>query len=98
MAKQRTSWINLSLDAWRMGLEAQQVIGLRLAKMALGGVAASDEAALMISEKVAIVMATQGDAAVALMSGTAGGFPSRTLTAYRRKVRANRRRLMKDFA
>jgi len=27
-----TSWLQLSLDIWRASLEAQQVIGLRLAK------------------------------------------------------------------
>jgi hypothetical protein len=52
MAKRRTSWMNLSLDAWSLGFEAQQVIGLRMVKMALGGAAASDEASLMVSEKM----------------------------------------------
>jgi hypothetical protein len=28
-----TSWLQLSLDIWRASLEAQQVIGLRLAKL-----------------------------------------------------------------
>jgi hypothetical protein len=42
-------------------------------------------------------MATQGAAALAMMSGQAEGIPARTLIAYRRKVRANRRRLLKDF-
>lgn len=97
MAKRRTSWMNLSLDAWSLGFEAQQVIGLRMVKMALGGAAASEEASLMVSEKMHTAMATQGAAALAMMSGQAEGIPARTLVAYRRKVRANRRRLLKDF-
>jgi hypothetical protein len=97
MAKHRNSWMSLSLDAWSMGVEAQQVIGLRLAKMALGGAGAADEATLMVSEKMQTAMATQGAAVLALMSGQAGAIPARTLVAYRRKVSANRRRLLKGF-
>ena len=35
-----------------LGIESQQVIGLRLVKLAWGGTNAADEARLMISEKV----------------------------------------------
>ena len=97
MAKRQTSLFSLALDAWQMGIEAQQVIGLRLVKIALGGVAGSDEASLMVSEKMQTAVAVQGDMALALMSGNAGGIPARTLVTYRRKVAANRRRLLKDF-
>jgi hypothetical protein len=34
MKRQRSSWLSLSFNAWQAGLEAQQVIGLRLAKLA----------------------------------------------------------------
>jgi hypothetical protein len=46
------SWLSLSLNAWRASLEAQQVIGLRLAKLASGGNAAAGEASRMASEKL----------------------------------------------
>ena len=98
MARHRASWIGLSLDAWQMGIEAQQVIGLRLAKIAMGGAAGSQEATLMVSEKMQTAVAVQGDMAMALMNGTADGIPARTLATYRRKVAANRRRLLKDFS
>jgi len=97
MARRRTSWMSLSLDAWQMGIESQQVIGLRLAKIALGGAEASAEAQLMVTEKMETAMAVQAAAAVAMMSGGAHGIPGRTLATYRRKVRANRRRLLKGM-
>ena len=86
-------WLSLSLSAWQMGLEAQQVIALRLTKLAFGGEAAVKETALMISEKTESMLALQSDMALALMSGTGHLAPARAVTHYRRKIRANRRRL-----
>ena len=37
MSKNQPSWLRLSFDMWRAGFEAQQVIGLRLAKLMGGG-------------------------------------------------------------
>ncbi len=98
MAKRQTSLISLAMDAWQMGFEAQQVIGMRLVKIALGGVAGSDEASLMVSEKMQTAVAVHGDMTLALMNGAVGGIPARTLATYRRKVAANRRRLLKDYS
>ena len=86
-------WLSLSLSAWQMSFEAQQVIALRMAKIALGGDAAVKETALMISEKTEATLAIQSEMALALMSGTGHLAPSRAVTHYRRKIRANRRRL-----
>lgn len=67
-------------------VECQQVIALRLAKLARGGAAASDEAMMMWSEKA--------DAAVqhgpALL---AGGSLDTVIDGYRTIVEANRMRL-----
>ena len=85
---------NLSLDAMRLGMEAQSVIALRMLKVAAGGAAADVEMRRMIAEKVGAAAELQTKAAIALMSG--GSLtPQATISHYRRKVRANRRRLSK---
>jgi hypothetical protein len=47
------SWMKLSSDAALLGFEAQQVIGLRLLRIAAGGQAASFESERMVTEKIA---------------------------------------------
>ena len=74
---------------WDFGMlaaESQQVMLLRYLKLAAGGSKASAEASRMVSEKVAA-------AAQAGMGVMMGDAPGRTLKRYRKKVRANRRRL-----
>lgn len=71
-----------------LGLEAQQAIWLRGLKLASGGRAADVEAALMVTEKVKAAQS----AAIKLATGTA---PVGIVRGYRKKVRANVRRLSK---
>jgi hypothetical protein len=89
----RNSWIGASMDAWMLGVEASAVIGLRTLKIAAGGAEARAEAARMVSEKIDAALALQ----TAAMTGGLGATPeraaARTIAHYRRKVRANRRRL-----
>jgi hypothetical protein len=73
---------NSAMLAW----EAQEVICLRIAKLALGGPAASDEATLMMSEKVMAFFEAATTAAT-------GGSADSILLAYRDKVSANLTRL-----
>jgi len=80
------SWLRLGLDTVRLGLEAQTVVALRLAKLSLGGTAAQIEAQRMVTEKVEA-------AAEAAMTLATGGTPERVVRDYRRKVRANALRL-----
>jgi hypothetical protein len=75
-------WFNLAM----LAAESQQVVWLRLLKLSAGGPSAQHEARLMASEK--IVAATQ--AAGRLMLGDTA---DRVVSGYRRKVRANARRL-----
>ncbi len=95
MTRQRNPWIGIGLGAWSLGLEASAVIGLRTMKLAAGGAAAEAEARRMVSEKVDAGLALHSMA----MSGGLGSTPhaaaAKTLAHYRRKVRANRRRLSK---
>ncbi len=80
------AWWKLGLDAGLLAMESQQVIGLRLAKLAAGGSGAQAEAQRMVSEKI---MAAH-EAALLLATG---GSTAKVMAGYRRKVRANARRL-----
>jgi len=93
MARKRPSWLRLSFDVWRAGLEAQQVMALRLAKLARGGASATAETNRMVSEKMAAAVEAQQAAATASLTGKAAQIPARTVALYRRKMRANRKRL-----
>lgn len=79
-------WFGFSVDALRLGLEMQQVIGLRLLKVAGGGVAAEAELARMVVEKAAAF----AEAGATLATG---GTPNRVVRRLRSHVRANQRRL-----
>jgi hypothetical protein len=71
-----------------LGVEAQMVIGERIAMLMVGGPKARREAERMVSEKIRAA----GNAAVTL---ALGGTPRKVVRGYRRKVRANHRRLSK---
>ena len=87
-------WPNPFLASAMLAFEAQHVIGLRLAKLALGGPAAHVEAELMLSEK----MKASADAAAlltrAMLSGRSTG-PDQVVKLLRRRVKANKTRLLK---
>lgn len=88
-------WIGIGFDAWRLGLDASAVIGLRTLKIAKGGAAGEAEAQRMVSEKVKAGLALQSLALTGGLGLTPASASARTLAHYRRKVSANRRRLMK---
>jgi hypothetical protein len=82
------TWMKLALDTSMLALEAQQVIGLRLMKLALGGPMATREANRMVAEKVIAL----GESAAKVATGST---TRSVVKGYRKKVRANRRRLIK---
>ena len=88
-------WMTIGLKAWALNMEAATVMGLRTMKLAAGGAAADTEAQRMVNEKLEAAWQLQ----VKLMTGALGATPAkaatRTLSHYRRSVRANRRRLSK---
>ena len=94
MTRRRSS-THLMPSLFMAGLEAQQVIALRMMKLALGGPAADKEAVRMVGEKMETAVHVQSRAAAAILAGGAAGVPAATLATYRRRMRANRRRLMK---
>lgn len=88
-------WLGIGLDAWRLGVEASTVIGLRTLKIAQGGASGRAEAERMLSEKVEAGVALQALAMTGGLGATPASASARTLAHYRRKVNANRRRLSK---
>ena len=96
MKRRRSNpWFGIGLDAWRLGLEASTVMGLRALKIAQGGASAQAEAQRMVSEKVDAAMALQARALAGGLGGSPASASARTIAHYRRKVNANRRRLGK---
>lgn len=91
----RNPWIGIGLNAWRLGFEASSVIALRTLKMAAGGEVGEAEAKLMVSEKIDSGLALQALALTGGLGVTPAGATAKTLSHYRKKVRANRRRLLK---
>ena len=81
-----TAW----LDAVRLALDMQRVIAARMLRLAAGGPLAARETQRMMTEK----MLALGEAQVAAAASAITGKRVRDVSApYRRRVRANRRRL-----
>jgi hypothetical protein len=93
MTRRNSSWLGLSMSAMQLGLEAQGVIALRMMKMAAGGAAAEAEVQRMVSEKTKAALDAQLQFGISVMSGRLDLAPARAIALYRRRVRANRRRL-----
>jgi hypothetical protein len=84
-------------DAARFGFETQHVIALRMMHIAPGGAKAAAEAQRMVTEKTDAFFASHAAATVALISGQSLETAARMAAApYRSRVRANRRRLMRE--
>lgn len=80
------SLLAMGTDLAMLGVEAQMVIGERIAMLMVGGPKARSEAQRMVTEKVLAA----GSAAMTLATG---GTPRKVVRGYRTKVRANHRRL-----
>jgi hypothetical protein len=82
------------IDANRFAMEIQQVIALRLMRLASGDVAAAGEAHRMMAEKIAAGVAAQTAAAAALIAGASlAAVTCSAARPFRTRVRANHRRL-----
>ena len=88
-------WLGVGLGLWSLTWEASLVIGLRGLRFAGGGPAAQAEAGRAVGEKIEAAAALQG----AALSGALGSAPvaaaTKAVAHYRRRVRANRRRLLR---
>ena len=77
-----------------LNLEAQQVMALRMWRLARGGARAEAEAQRMVAEKLAALSEAQvGATAVMLRRGKHKAMAKNTLRVYRKRVRRNKRRL-----
>ncbi len=93
MARTRNPWLRLGMQSWALGAEAASVMTLRTMKIAAGGAAAEAEAARMVAEKSKAAMELQAMLLTGTLGLTAPAMMTKTLRHYRRKVRANQRRL-----
>lgn len=78
-----------------MGMAANQVIALRLMKIATGAPDAKRESALMVREKMHAAAEAGMEAARAVMTGKPHRAPHKALDAYKKRVDRNLRRLSK---
>jgi hypothetical protein len=90
-----SSWFQLSFNTVRLIFEAQALIGLRLFRIATGGVPAVAECSRMVPEKAAALVEAQRIVAVGALTGRSQGSPSKVVRLYRGRVSANKRRLSK---
>lgn len=89
-------WFGILVDTWSLGVEASAVMGLRVMKITQGGASGQAEAERMISEKVEAALDLQARTLTGGLGVTPASATARTLAHYRRKVKANRRRLSRD--
>ena len=83
----------LSCEALRLGCEEYSLIGLRLFKMATGGVPALPEALRMVPEKITALIDAQILIAASIMSGRPDLALGRVVALYRERVSDNEQRL-----
>ena len=76
------------MDTSMLTLESQQVMASRFLRLTLGGFAAPREMNRMVTEKIVAITETAAKVAT-------GSTVSSIVKGYRKKVRANRRRLSK---
>jgi len=90
------AWSDITMRSAQLAFEAQSVIALRWLKFAAGHPRARAEAQRMVTEKVAALAEAQITAATTAMRGGDGiRVGKKVLGVYKKKVRRNRRRLVR---
>ena len=93
---QLSPWITFSLRAAQVGFAAQNVIALRLLRLAAGGTRAYNEMARMTIEKNTAFAEAQVAAAAAAMAGLSNpAIANRALTPIKKRVYSNKKRLLR---
>ena len=93
----RSGWLTFGLGTAPMGLEAQQVIAMRLLKFSRGGPAAAAEFDQMMSEKALAIAEIGQAAATAALSRHGSKLAQDALRAVSGPVSANRKRLAAEL-
>ena len=89
-----TDWCSLSLRTAQLSWEAQSIIAIRLMRLAGRGQGNQTEARRMVTEKVAALSEAQSSASAAVIKGgKSHRVAKKVLGVYKKRVRANRRRL-----
>jgi len=87
-------WVVLTMRAFQLSIEAQNVIALRMLRLASGDARGQAELNRMVIEKIAAAAEAQVAAVAALLNGHKDHvIAGKALTVYKKRVRANRRRL-----
>jgi hypothetical protein len=90
-------WLAWSVKVFQMGIEAQNVIALRMLRLASGGARMEAEASRMVTEKIAAAAEAQAVAAVAAFGGHLPHVvANKALRVVKKRVRANKRRLSRS--
>jgi hypothetical protein len=92
----KNPWTRLMFDIWSLGLETSAVIASRTMKLSVGGEAAEREARRMVAEKIEAALSLQTLALTGGLGTTPHSAARKSLAHYRRRVRANRRRLARE--
>ncbi|HYP62842.1 MAG TPA: hypothetical protein VEQ16_03085 [Acidocella sp.] len=87
------AFTSMAMQSAMLTFEANQVIAMRLAKLAMGGAYANREAERMVTEKVQAMAEAGRAVTMAALGGKSNLGGDKVVKLYRRKVRANRRRL-----
>jgi plasmid stabilization system protein ParE len=87
--------LRLGLSTSALWWEACQVIGMRCVVMSLGGEAAAHEYNRLIPEKIAALVDAQIAYSADVLLGRTTSAPQSAVSLYRRRVRSNRRRLLR---
>ncbi len=96
MSKSNTgfgNWAAMAMQGTMLAIESQQVIALRLTKLALGTPDGGREAELMVTEKVQAMVDSGHMMFTAALGGHADMGAEKIIKHYRTTVRANRHRL-----
>lgn len=92
----RHTYLSSYFDLVGLACESSLVIGLRMMTFAAGGAEAASEAQLMVAEKLQTAAWVTFASAMAIAGGRSAETIGRSAIAhYRRKVVANRRRLLR---
>jgi hypothetical protein len=87
-------WVVLTMRAFQLSWEAQSVIALRMLRLASGDVRGQAELNRMVVEKITAAAEAQVAAAAASRNGHKDHVVAgKALSVYKKRVRANRRRL-----
>jgi hypothetical protein len=87
-------WVVLSMRAFQLSWEAQNVIALRMLRLASGDARGQAELNRMVVEKITAAIEAQVVVGAAMMTGRKDHvIAGKALAVYKNRVRANRRRL-----